>query len=364
VGEVLVGQLGTMRPTRQHHARPLALAVAVAVAAVVVAALAQATALAGAPAAVTGAPMSLVGRSATVSGTVNPNGTATTYAFQWGPSTQYGLQTPVDRQPAGSDTAAHLVTATLSRLSHGTTYHYRLIAISPAGTSGGADASFRTAGAAPKRKARKATATTRAATKATLQVAQLNGALRTRDATVTYYFEYGLTPLYGTQTRHQTAGATSRTQSVAAALGGLLARRTYHFRLVVHMGDGRVIVGSDRTFFTQVPHRFRPGSLILRGTLSRGRSASTIALAGKLTLPSQVSGQNGCTGRVVLEVRRGRQRVLRQSTTVGADCSFRARLRLAARPPAKRHPIRVLAHFAGNGVLEPATSPPLRLGRA
>ena len=56
-----------------------------------------------APTASTGGSESVTTGSAVVTGVVNPNGTATTYRFEYGTSTSYGLTTPdVD---AGSGTA-------------------------------------------------------------------------------------------------------------------------------------------------------------------------------------------------------------------------------------------------------------------
>ena len=47
-----------------------------------------------APAATTGAAESITTGSAAVTGTVNPGGEATTYHFEYGTSTSYGLTTP------------------------------------------------------------------------------------------------------------------------------------------------------------------------------------------------------------------------------------------------------------------------------
>src|SRR4051812_19458267 len=65
---------------------------------------AAAAVAAGPPSATTGAASSVTQSSATVSGTVDPQGIATTYRFEYGTSSSYGLQTAdVD---AGSGTGA------------------------------------------------------------------------------------------------------------------------------------------------------------------------------------------------------------------------------------------------------------------
>jgi hypothetical protein len=82
---------------------------------------------------------------ATVSGTVNPEGSSTSDChFQYGPTTAYGSVAPCGQQVGGGP-AAVPVSANISALAPGTVYHYRLVATTAAGTSAGADASFRTA---------------------------------------------------------------------------------------------------------------------------------------------------------------------------------------------------------------------------
>ena len=95
----------------------------------VVALLATAAgASAAAPTAITG-PVTAVGATtATATGTVNPGGVATTWQVEYGTSTTYGSVTPSIR--AGSGTANSAVSASLTGLTEGTTYHYRVVATS------------------------------------------------------------------------------------------------------------------------------------------------------------------------------------------------------------------------------------------
>jgi len=102
-----------------------------------------------APSATTG-DAAVNGASATLSGSVNPNGVATSYYFEFGTTTAYGQQTPP--RSAGSGSSAVSVTGALSGLSENATYHYRLVAAGPNGAiSIGADRTFTTAGAATTR---------------------------------------------------------------------------------------------------------------------------------------------------------------------------------------------------------------------
>jgi hypothetical protein len=97
---------------------------------------------AGAPTALTGSASSITSSTATVSGTVNPNGLSTTYYFQYWTTTPYGTSTA--SQGAGSGRGTVNVSANLSGLSASTTYNYRLVATNSAGTSYGGSQTFTT----------------------------------------------------------------------------------------------------------------------------------------------------------------------------------------------------------------------------
>ena len=101
---------------------------------------APASAAAAPPTATTGSASSISDTSATVSGTVNPNGQSTTYYFKYGTTTSYGTQTTP--AGAGNGTGAVAVHATLDNLTPNTVYHYQLVATSSAGTKTGSDETF------------------------------------------------------------------------------------------------------------------------------------------------------------------------------------------------------------------------------
>jgi hypothetical protein len=83
--------------------------------------------------------------SAIIEGEVNPEGLPVTYEVQYGTSTSYGLSAP-SAQIALFTTMQGTITA-LTGLQPNTTYHYRLVASSQAGTSYGPDETFTTTGA-------------------------------------------------------------------------------------------------------------------------------------------------------------------------------------------------------------------------
>ena len=84
-------------------------------------------------------------QAATLNGTVNPRGSATTYNFEYGPTTAYGDSTP--STSGGTGGTAEAVSAVLSGLLPLTTYHYRLVASNPGGSSFGSDQTFTTSAA-------------------------------------------------------------------------------------------------------------------------------------------------------------------------------------------------------------------------
>jgi hypothetical protein len=95
-----------------------------------------------APSVVTGAASAITASSATLTGTVNPNGQGTTYHFEYGKTTGYGSRTP--DTAAGSATTAASVAASVTGLTRKTLYHYRLVASNQNGTTAGGDATFTT----------------------------------------------------------------------------------------------------------------------------------------------------------------------------------------------------------------------------
>jgi streptogramin lyase len=95
------------------------------------------------PVASTGPASVILATTATVSGSVDPQQASvpTSYHFDYGPTSAYGLSTPSQTLSSG---APSTVTATLSGLTTSTGYHYRLVASNATGASLGADQSFTT----------------------------------------------------------------------------------------------------------------------------------------------------------------------------------------------------------------------------
>jgi hypothetical protein len=192
-----------------------------------------------APAAVTDSPTNIAEKSVTFNGSVNPNGLSTTVRFQYGKTTLYGTPTIIVTL-TGRVTKA--VSANVTKLACGTTYHYRVIATNSKGTTRGPDVTFATSACVTPK------TVTGVATKTTRKGATLNGTVNPRNASTTANFQYGKTTAYGSATPNVTlAGATA--QAVTAALTGLTCGTTYHFRVtgVNSFGSAK---GLDKTFIT------------------------------------------------------------------------------------------------------------------
>jgi hypothetical protein len=197
---------------------------------------------AAAPIVVTGPAVQVGQSTATLQGTVDPEGEATTYHFEYGTTTSYGLTTPT--QAAGDGDAPVDVSAALTGLTANTTYHYRLVATNASGTVEGADRTFTTA-ANP----RPPGISSQRARDIAPDGARLTASLDPNGTPTTYHFEYGTSTRYGSSTPAQSAGAGNSVVPVSVNVSGLSPFTRYHYRLVATNAAGTTR-GNDRTFTT------------------------------------------------------------------------------------------------------------------
>ncbi len=253
------------------------------------------------PTAVTGAASGVGPTSATVGGTVNPNGQSTTWWVEYGTTTSYGSKTAV--QDAGAGTSSKAVTTPLSGLGAGKTYHFRLVAQSSAGTTNGLDATFVTA--------EPPVATTSAAGSIASTSVKLNGRVDPNGRSTTYLFEYGTTTSYGSKTSSSSAGSGTSSVAVSKTVNGLKPGTLYHFRLVA-TSDAGTSTGADLTFTTQAPPTVTtapatgigPTSATLGGTVNpNGRSTSVYVEYGTTTkYGSRTASRSAGSGTGVITV--------------------------------------------------------------
>ncbi len=136
-----------------------------------------------APTATTGDGTGITLTAATLNGTTNPNGGATTAVFEYGLTTLYGSTTPVQNLGSGRSELS-LSGAAIAGLTCGTTYHFRVVATNVGGITNGADRPFTTTVCPP-------VVTTGAASGMTVAGATLNGTINPNGGTTNAFFDFG-----------------------------------------------------------------------------------------------------------------------------------------------------------------------------
>jgi len=194
--------------------------------------------------------------SATVSTQVNPNNADSTCEFEYVDQADYNplapdpygaghttACSPADLGAGGADVPA---AASLSGLTPSTTYHWRVAATNAVGSTGGADETFTTLPPVSIAFAR--------ASAVTETGAALSAELNPNGAAASYHFEYGTAdcssaPCASVPVPDASAGSGTRDVTVTAAVSGLAAGTTYHYRLVATNTFGTV-ASTDHTFVT------------------------------------------------------------------------------------------------------------------
>jgi len=205
------------------------------------------TTLGQVPTATTIAATNITTVAAQLNGSVNANYLSSVVTFEWGTTTSYGTTVTAIQSPITGNTSM-TISASISGLSIGTTYHYRVKAVNSLGTTYGSDMTFTTLGQVP-------TATTITATNKTLTSATLNGTVNPNYLTTNVTFEYGLTASYGsTVTAIQSPLTGSANTNVSVNISNLSVGTTYHYHVKAVNSLGTTY-GNNLTFTTlgQVP---------------------------------------------------------------------------------------------------------------
>jgi hypothetical protein len=191
-------------------------------------------------------PASVTYQAATLRGTVNPQGHATTYRFEYGTTSSLGTIAGTGMLEAGTTTVDVSTTITVPA---DTTIYYRVFASNELGASPGSIVSFTSdpvPGGVP-------IVVTGSASGVGVMGATLNGTVDANGQATTAYFEYGTTTGYGTTTATQSVGSVAGVAaSVSAPVGGIASGTTIHWRLVATNTLGTT-QGSDATFTTTTP---------------------------------------------------------------------------------------------------------------
>jgi hypothetical protein len=202
-----------------------------------------------APAAGGGATAVTAGR-ATLTGTVNPHGVATSYHFNYGPTSNYGSSTP--EADGGAGDGDRVVSAAVWGLLADRTYHVQVVATSAGGV-------VRTGGAGVFRTAPAPTAVVIGPTGVSTDAAMLAGDVSTFGSTGSYHFDvWSLNSTYTSSTPERPVAGNVSAERVSAALTGLPAGETLVVQLTVSSNDA-VGVSDLLTFATaEVPRVFPP----------------------------------------------------------------------------------------------------------
>jgi hypothetical protein len=234
-----------------------------------------ATAAAQAPTVTTGPAQAIGVTNATLTGTVDPNGAATAYHFEYGTTTAYGLETP--EQPAGAGLDPVAVQAAVQNLTSSTTYHYRLVA----GSVNGPDRTFRTAGGLEP----PGIAGLRVIDK-TATSARVTARIDPNRSATTWHVEWGLSANFGRRTPDQALPVGDGDVAIVAALDALPSYRRVYWRVVAVNAAG--ITRSGRSSFTTLRS---PSGVSLRILPSVTTWSRTVELDGRV----RGAGVNGLT---------------------------------------------------------------------
>jgi len=199
------------------------------------------------PTVVSQQPSSVTQTGAMLDATVNANESAIGECrFEYGTTTSYGSSVDCSSRPAAGGGATE-VSAALTGLSAGVTYHFRIVASNPGGASHGTDETLRTLPDPP------AVLTDEAST-VTQTGAVLNATVNPNAAAVAdCHFDYGTTGAFGsTAPCASPLGEGVAPVAVSASVATLTPGTSYLFRIVASNGGG-ISDGATQSVMTLAP---------------------------------------------------------------------------------------------------------------
>ena len=294
-----------------------------------------------------GSVTAISGTAATLHGTVNPNGLATTYQFHYGVSNALGANAPAAPANLSGGTSAVSESAKLTGLSPDTTYYFQLVAGNGDGSSSTPIETFKTTGnPAPA-------VMTGAATGVGRYAATMTGSINPDNQATTYYFQYGPTGAYGFQTASKSLATGVAAVTVSAALPGLQPGAVFHYRLVALHGSTSVSYGADAAFTTLPWPRPHTGLSWAISPSSAGRTPATFTVKGHLRLSGSISRSLACHGGVTISYYAGSRRIASSRASVSSSCAYRATTRIG-RLTQRRTNLTVKLRFGGDAYAAPS----------
>jgi hypothetical protein len=302
---------------------------------------------ASSPATTTGTHSHVTDTTAVLHGTINPNGSTTTYYFEWGLTTAYGVNSVA--HSAGHGTQPVAVSTTAKDLISGSVYHYRLIAANGAGSSTGADHTFKTAGNPPPG------VSTGPASQISKNTATVTAVVSPNEQATTYYFQYGTSTAYGSQTIAASVPAGTVPVTVTASVQGLEAQTIFHYRIVAFHGNTAPQPGLDGSFMTLPLHRPVPHIHATTKPHHAAHAPFVLNTTGSVQGPSWIPAAYDCRGNVSIRFLLGSRRIATTLVPLGPDCKFSGQTVFNTRPGHGQGPvtITVVTHYLGNGYLTP-----------
>lgn len=173
--------------------------------------------------------------------TVDPNDKASSVYMEYGLTGAYGTAVYVGYY---TGTTAQAVAKEITGLASSTLYYFRFRADYSGGSVYSAGSSFTTSVAPPT-----PDITTGGSSSVTHNSATIAGTVNPNLVSTQYYFQYGTTVAYGTDTALQGPSSAGAPFGYTQAISGLTASTTYHYRAVA-LYSGVYYYGSDATFTT------------------------------------------------------------------------------------------------------------------
>jgi len=199
------------------------------------------------PVVVTGSATGITNVGATLNGTVNPNGLATEAWFEWGTSSTLATFDNTAKQNLLAGTSVDNVSASISGLSIGTPYYFRMVASNSSGVSKGAIQNFSVSAQRP-------TVTTLAADNLAATSATLHGEVNPNSLASQAWFEYGTDNSLATftPTANVGIGSGAAVVPVNANISSLAPGGTVYFRAAASNAAGEQ-KGTILSFSTSNP---------------------------------------------------------------------------------------------------------------
>lgn len=201
-----------------------------------------------APAVTMDPPSGISEDDAHLSGSVNPNGSTTSWHFEWSADGSTWFQSPIPAGDAGNGSGPVSVGTDIGALQPNTTYHVRFVAESEVARRTTPEQTFVTTAGPP-------TVLKAGAAPVLDTTARLNARVNPNGLATAYHFEYGLDGSYGNSVpadQDADAGAGTELVLTAREISDLQPNTVYHYRLVAENAVG-VTHGPDTVFRTRSP---------------------------------------------------------------------------------------------------------------